>query len=284
MREIAAGHGRTFDDIDSVRGWLARRDRRTGKIGVIGFCMGGAYAVALAPGHGYAAARVSYGGCPKDAEQALAGACPIVGSYGGRDRSPIPGRHRQPAAAVAAARRPRHQRRRDQVTVRPVLRRRRPAAEGRAAGRLPPGPQQRIRRPDNVTDRVRHLGRQQPITPASCSTSSTRSRTSQVLAVPFAGSRHGPPGLCCALFLGMPLGGRDEHHQVGDPLAIRGPSAMRSPVICCLSAVASVASESASVFAQPRAADPEPVGSKPMSNCLSSRNRPQKPRRQHFRR
>jgi carboxymethylenebutenolidase len=68
MREIAAGAGRTFDDIDSVRGWLVRHDRCTGKIGVIGFCMGGAYAVALAPGHGYAAASVNYGGCPKDAE------------------------------------------------------------------------------------------------------------------------------------------------------------------------------------------------------------------------
>ncbi len=89
MREIAAGAGRTFDEIDSVRGWLVRHDRCTGKIGVIGFCMGGAYAVALAPGHGYAAASVNYGGCPKDAEQALAGACPIVGSYGGKDRSPM---------------------------------------------------------------------------------------------------------------------------------------------------------------------------------------------------
>lgn len=51
--------------------------------------MGGGYAMALAPGHGYAAASVNYGGCPNDAEQALAGACPIVGSYGGRDRSPL---------------------------------------------------------------------------------------------------------------------------------------------------------------------------------------------------
>jgi len=78
MREIAAGQGRTFDDIDSVRGWLARHDQCTGNIGVIGFCMGGAYAVALAPGHGYAAASVNYGGCPKNAEQALAGAGPIA--------------------------------------------------------------------------------------------------------------------------------------------------------------------------------------------------------------
>ena len=41
------------------------------------------------PGHGYAAASVNYGGCPKNAQQALAGACPIVGSYGGKDRSPM---------------------------------------------------------------------------------------------------------------------------------------------------------------------------------------------------
>ena len=55
IRELAAGAGRTFDDIDSVRGWLTRQDQCTGKIGVIGFCMGGAYAVALAPGHGHSA-------------------------------------------------------------------------------------------------------------------------------------------------------------------------------------------------------------------------------------
>jgi carboxymethylenebutenolidase len=83
MREVTAGKGRTVAD------WLSARSDCTGRIGVIGFCMGGGYALALAAGHGYAAASTNYGGCPKDAERVLAGACPVVGSYGGKDRSPM---------------------------------------------------------------------------------------------------------------------------------------------------------------------------------------------------
>jgi carboxymethylenebutenolidase len=80
MREVTAGQGRTVADIDAARDWLAARPDCTGRIG---------YALALATGHGYAAASTNYGGCPSDAEQALAGACPVVGSYGAKDRSPM---------------------------------------------------------------------------------------------------------------------------------------------------------------------------------------------------
>ena len=103
LREVSSHRpGEVTAQIDGVRAWLAARDDVDGsRLGVIGFCMGGGLALLLAmtAPAGLGAASVNYGDVPSDAA-ALEKVCPIVGSYGGRDRM-FAGKGRKLASLLA---------------------------------------------------------------------------------------------------------------------------------------------------------------------------------------
>jgi carboxymethylenebutenolidase len=87
MRASRSGTGPAYNDIDGARRFLVDRDDCTGKVGIIGFCMGGGFALMCAFGAGFGASAVNYGFVPDNIDERLAAAdtCPIVGSFGKRD-------------------------------------------------------------------------------------------------------------------------------------------------------------------------------------------------------
>ena len=85
--DLARGASRSLASLAEAGRFLERQAGVDGaRIGVVGFCMGGGLALLAAVRSPYAAAGVNYGSVPKTVEE-LRGVCPVVASYGGRDRA-----------------------------------------------------------------------------------------------------------------------------------------------------------------------------------------------------
>ena len=87
MADMARGNrGRTLDDIRMARDVLAARpDVDESRVAVAGFCMGGGFALMLGTTATVKAASVNYGAVPKDRRE-LDGVCPVVASFGAKDK------------------------------------------------------------------------------------------------------------------------------------------------------------------------------------------------------
>jgi carboxymethylenebutenolidase len=82
MAALARGEGQAFDQVRRAKAWLEGAGLPAQKIGVIGFCLGGGFALAI--GREFATVSTNYGVIPP--KERLRGLPPTIGCYGGKDR------------------------------------------------------------------------------------------------------------------------------------------------------------------------------------------------------
>ena len=100
------GVGRPYRQLEAARTWLTERPEVAGQpIGVAGFCIGGGFALLYAAGAEVEVVAPFYPAVPDD--EALGGICPVVASFGGRDRVFGSGGEAPHRLAGPARRRPR---------------------------------------------------------------------------------------------------------------------------------------------------------------------------------
>jgi carboxymethylenebutenolidase len=85
IRAHFAGSGAAYDDLVAARDYLIADTRCTGKVGLVGFCMGAGFCLQLAPRGLFDATAPNYGLLPKNID-ALRRSCPLVASFGAKDR------------------------------------------------------------------------------------------------------------------------------------------------------------------------------------------------------
>jgi carboxymethylenebutenolidase len=83
---VGGGVTREIGDVHATREALeARPEVDPERIAVAGFCQGGGFALVAGAQPGFSAAAVNYGMVPSD-RSLLEGVCPVVASYGAKDR------------------------------------------------------------------------------------------------------------------------------------------------------------------------------------------------------
>jgi carboxymethylenebutenolidase len=84
LRAMKSGEGVAVEQGRNARAWLAAEaGLPPERIGLVGFCFGGGYA--LAAGAGWGAVSTNYGLIP--ATEVMRGIGPVIGCYGGRDKN-----------------------------------------------------------------------------------------------------------------------------------------------------------------------------------------------------